>query len=517
MSILVNSNHHQLGATLLAEVDLLRIDADRKLTPKRRSELGQFFTSGAIARSMARMLQCHAPDVRLLDAGAGVGSLLSAAVAELCSRIEPPRSISVTAYEIDATLTTYLSTTLNLCAQACAVAGIDFHSEIRTTDFVEEVSSHLATPLFSTDLAQYTCAILNPPYRKIRTNSSTRHYLSLAGIETSNLYTGFLGLAIQLLEPGGELVAITPRSFCNGPYFRPFRTQLLTTMALQEIHVFEKRDTAFSDNEVLQENIIFAAVKSKEIPATIRILSSISPDDEMPVVQEVPYTTVIRPKDPEQFIHLVTNATDQDIASIVLSLPASLTDLGITVSTGRVVDFRATNYLRAEPGEDTVPLIYPTHLQNGLVVWPKQGSRKPNALVQCAQTRDLLVPNDHYVLVRRFTAKEERRRVVAALNDPAHVSGTYIGFENHLNYFHENGKGLDPILARGLMVYLNSTLVDLYFRQFNGHTQVNATDLRSLRYPDREQLCSLGIKAGNIIPSQVEIDDLVSEALMTTG
>jgi hypothetical protein len=47
-------------------------------------------------------------------------------------------------------------------------------------------------------------------------------------------------------------------------------------------------------------------------------------------------------------------------------------------------------------------------------------------------------------------------------------------------------------LARGLSTYLNSTVVDQYFRRFNGHTQVNATDLRALRYPSARALQSLG-------------------------
>lgn len=52
------------------------------------------------------------------------------------------------------------------------------------------------------------------------------------------------------------------------------------------------------------------------------------------------------------------------------------------------------------------------------------------------------------------------------------------------------------------MIFLNSTLVDLYFRQFNGHTQVNATDLRSFRYPNEEQLLRLGARMNDELPSQ---------------
>ena len=116
------------------------------------------------------------------------------------------------------------------------------------------------------------------------------------------------------------------------------------------------------------------------------------------------------------------------------------------------------------------------------------------------ETEELLVPNGVYVLVKRFTAKEERRRVVATVFRPeGNLAGfPSVGFENHLNYFHRNGGALDGALAEGLAVFLNSTLVDSYFRQFSGHTQVNATDLRSLRYPSKEQLYFLSgsVEAG---------------------
>ena len=41
-------------------------------------------------------------------------------------------------------------------------------------------------------------------------------------------------------------------------------------------------------------------------------------------------------------------------------------------------------------------------------------------------------------------------------------------------------------------MFLNSTAVDDYFRRFSGHTQVNATDLRLLRYPEIKELEQLG-------------------------
>ena len=53
--------------------------------------------------------------------------------------------------------------------------------------------------------------------------------------------------------------------------------------------------------------------------------------------------------------------------------------------------------------------------------------------------------------------------------------------KNRLNVFHRHGQPLPHGVTRGACRSLNTTTVDQFFRQFNGHTQVNATDLRSLR------------------------------------
>jgi adenine-specific DNA-methyltransferase len=99
-------------------------------------------------------------------------------------------------------------------------------------------------------------------------------------------------------------------------------------------------------------------------------------------------------------------------------------------------------------------------------------------------------------VVRRFSSKEEKRRVVASVVCPDVFSGSpMLGFENHLNILHSGKKGIPENLARGLTVFLNSMAVDEQFRLFSGHTQVNATDLRLLKYPSREVLTRLGVWA----------------------
>jgi len=153
-----------------------------------------------------------------------------------------------------------------------------------------------------------------------------------------------------------------------------------------------------------------------------------------------------------------------------------------------------------------VPLIYPCHFESGFINWPEKSSKKPNAIIASARTKELMVATGYYVLTKRFSSKEERRRVVAAVYDPSKFEAPLVGFENHLNYFHERGKGLSPNLAKGLALYLNSSLFDRYFRLFSGHTQVNATDLRKMHYPSREQLLRLGSQVEDRMPDQETID-----------
>jgi adenine-specific DNA-methyltransferase len=238
---------------------------------------------------------------------------------------------------------------------------------------------------------------------------------------------------------------------------------------------------------------------------------SLGPNEESVTVRHVEPEELVHAGDPELFIHIVPDEANQQVADRMAALSGTLSDLELSVSTGRVVDFRARRFLRSYPQDDCAPLIYPCHFKDGVIAWPKLNGKKPNAIAISPETRDTLVPKGVYVLTRRFSAKEEPRRVVAALYDPALVSEPLVGFENHLNYYHRGGNGLPMDLARGLVAYLNSTFVDAYFRQFNGHTQVNATDLRNLRYPSVTQLERLGEKVGGVLSNNALLDGYVED------
>lgn len=503
---------NDVRAGLLEQTDFFRLDVSRGLDPERRAAMGQFFTPAPTARLMASMFENRFPFLRLLDAGAGVGSLTAAWVAEVCAREQRPKEVEVTAYETEALFVDYLTDTLEACQKECERAGIRMKWQVLQEDFIQAGVAMLTGDLFASPRREFTSAILNPPYRKIHSDSSVRHRLREIGVETSNLYTAFLAIVVRLLEPNGELVAISPRSFCNGPYFRPFRKNFLEEMTLRRIHVFESRQHVFRDDEVLQENVILHAVKGGE-KAKVVISSSMGPEDEHIVVREVDHDQVSRPSDPDAFIYIVPDELSSRVAGLMEGFTASLSDLKLEVSTGRVVDFRAREFLRDRPAKHTVPLIYPANLSEGFVTWPMK-TKKPQALVTARRTEELVVPGGWYVLVKRFSAKEERRRVTASVYDPSRVKAARVGFENHLNYYHQAGRGLPRNLAKGLAAFLNSRLVDLYFRQFSGHTQVNATDLRSLNYPPRDALERLGAQIGREFPDQGKLDRLIEKELL---
>lgn len=499
-------------------INLIRHQAILSLTSERQNTLGQFFTPFPIAQMMASMFDADQESVRLLDAGSGVGVLTSAVINKICKQSKKPKEINVVTFEIDENLIPYLEQILDQCRQECETNGIKFNSKIENTDFIFSVGKSLSNGLFDDrKRADYDLAIINPPYGKINTNSETNRLLRHCGIVVPNLYAAFLALCVEMLVPNGELIAITPRSFCNGNYFKPFRQYFTERMSFRRFHVFASRKEIFDDN-ILQENIIFRAVKDKSHESDnseVIISTSCNGFEDGENVFRIKNAELIRPDDKEIFIHLGSDELDQEVTDRMKRFQTPLENLGLAVSTGKVVDFRSKDFLQNGLNDGSAaPLIYPHNLQKGAIVYPVAHPKKFDAIQINSETKSLLLENGAYVVVKRFSAKEEKRRVTATLILPSDLPGEKIGLENHLNYFHLKGQGMEQYLAKGLTLFLNSSILDAYFRQFSGHTQVNASDLRYLKYPTREELERLGKYYNGHIPSQDEIDLLINRTLL---
>ncbi len=508
-SELVHADSHSIE--MMERADAFRQSNTYKAEAKRRSQIGQFLTPIHIAQLMAGMLELKKDVVHLLDPGAGAGILTAAVISALIQKRGRPKTIHVTAFEIDKTIHPILQNTLEDCSRACRRVKIDFHSIVVGEDFIRWACETINDELFAAHKPHFDAVILNPPYKKIASDSPARLALRSIGIEATNLYSAFLALSALLLHREGEMVAITPRSFCNGPYFRAFRNFFFNQMKLTRLHIFNSRSTAFAGDEVLQENVILHAYRSCRPPVSVTISATDGKAGEE--IRQIirPYSEVISPSDPDHFVHVVSDEAQAGIRERMSRFVYSLEDIGLSVSTGRVVDFRALDFIKKERAPNVVPLIYPCHFGAGFIVWPRSDVRKPNYIVNDPNTSSLLVDSDLYVLVKRFSAKEEKRRLTACIYDPRRIGARRVGFENHLNYYHENGHGLPRSLAKGLATFLNSSLVDSFFRQFNGHTQVNALDLRKLRYPSRKALVALGKRINGNVAAQEHIDQLVGE------
>ena len=498
-------------ADLLQTVEQRRQTVSASLSAKHRSALGQAFTPSRPASFLAGLLDLPQSGVfRVLDPGAGVGSLSAAVVArviEECSGLE----VEITAFEVDEALMPHLAATLEACAAVAQQHGCQVRFDARQANFVE----YAAGWLFE-EPREFDAVIANPPYKKVSTSSPERVAAESRGLRASNLYTIFTGLAADLLADRGQISLIVPRSWANGPYHEPFRRYLLDRVSLDFLHVYEQRGKVFADAEVLQENVVLHAVRGPQ--AEMVTLSTSTGGDDGYVKRMVPVGEIVRPDDPHAFVRIPVDSRATRIAESMADLPATLADLDLTVSTGRVVDFRAKDNLRHDVCAGTVPLIYPGHIRDGRIVWPLPGSKKPNALHRCDDTESLLLPNETVVLVKRFSAKEERRRVVAAVCGPDDLPGDVVGYENHLNVYHRRSHGLPLLLALGLSAFLNCTLVDDHVRSFSGHTQINATDLRQLRYPSSNELVRLGgALSAQSWPGQRELDAMVADYLPTVS
>ena len=462
---------------MLAEI-LQRTNEFITSVPKsKRKEYCQFFTSETIALFMANMFSfdLERDSIQLLDAGAGTG-ILTTAVIDRIFELGYRGHVHVTCYETDSKVLPVLTSNLNLLSDK-----FDVSFDLKTENYI---TSQLfgENILLTDDAEKYDYIIGNPPYKKIA--KEAREALSMKEVchGAPNLYFLFWAMGIFNLNQDGELVYIVPRSWTSGAYFKQFREFLFRHSVITDIHLFESRDKVFEGESVLQETVIIKIKKTRKTPEKIKITTSSDSNFEDLRNFLAPYNTVISSN---KLVYLITSPDDAAILERVNRLSSTLSESHLKMKTGLIVDFRNTEVLRDKMETGAFPLLYSQHIKDGRVVWPigKEGE------VIKTDRKSYLLPNGNFLMVKRFTSKEEKRRLQCGIFLQKHYEKfEYISTQNKINFIECDS----PCLTYGLYVILNSTLYDNYYRILNGSTQVNSTEINLMPMPERHVIEEMG-------------------------
>lgn len=450
-----------------------------------RKEYGQFFTSVETAAFMADLFTIPVKEtISILDPGAGSG-ILSTALIERLQTYPAIKKIELVCYENDPNVLELLKSNLKW---VCAQSVIDISYQIVTDNYIVSQMSDYNNMLDANpNPRKYDLIIGNPPYKKIAKNAPEAVAMPDICHGAPNLYFLFASMSLFNLRNGGEMVYIIPRSWTSGAYFKQFRKKFLEDGILEHIHLFVSRDKVFEKESVLQETIIIKVKKTNVKPDTVTITSTQSNADfSSRTTFEAPYATVVNGE--ECYVYLVTDERDIDTLRKLNALQDTLPSIGLKMKTGLTVDFRNRDSLRDVAEEQAVPLFFSQHIQNGRVVFP---AGKDHEYIVTEQN-GLLQKNANYLFVKRFTAKEEHRRLQCGVYlAKRHPEYKEISTQNKINFICGHQE-LSDCVVYGLYVLFNSTLYDCYYRILNGSTQVNSTEVNAMPVPPMSIIEAMG-------------------------
>lgn len=460
-----------------------------QMPKKERKKYGQFFTSKETAEYMASMFSDlgKKEEISILDAGAGSG-ILSCALLEKVAQYSNIKKIKLVCYETDENILEILRKNLELIKENNSFI---FKYEIRTENYI--ISQNLEFNGMiggNPNPEKYDFVIGNPPYMKIPKDALEAKAMPEICYGAPNLYFLFSAMGLFNLEQNGEMVYIIPRSWTSGAYFRRFRDYFLTVGRLEKIHLFGSRNKVFDQEDVLQETIIVKIRKTDKTPDKVLMTSTISNKDFSNCSElEVPYNIVVSGE--QKFVYLVTEKSELDVLERMNKWTYTLPDIGLRMKTGLTVDFKNRDILRNENVQGAIPLFYSQHIKDGMVYFPIQ---KENEYVVTSQ-KGLLQKNKNYLFVKRFTAKEERRRLQCGV----YLAKKYpqydvISTQNKINFIDGLVSELSECVVYGLYALFNSSIYDAYYRILNGSTQVNSTEINAMPVPGIEIIQEIGRK-----------------------
>ena len=424
---------------------------------------GQYFTSQSTARFMSSSYVPVSRNIKILDPGAGNGSLGASLVEHLVNE-NLCDSIEITFIENDVDVLPLLSNTTSLIKNYCSEKGIPCSISVLKDNFIlVDINT------------KFDVVICNPPYKKIRKDSDESTKMAEYVYGQPNLYSLFMVKSINMLKKNGSFIFITPRSWTSGTYFLVVREFISDNLSFNKIHIFGDRDNSFSDEDVLQETMILFGTKSKQ---QAKVTVSISKDDSF---KDIDTFTVdskcIKNVGKDRYLLIPVNNYEASLIETMNSFPETFFSLGYVFKTGPVVEFRNKQLISAEKKTDSVPMYRSLNITGDDLVFPADTSK---AQYVSSSAKNLLIRNEDTVFIKRLSAKEEHKRIQSCVYY-RHGNNSYISLENHVNYVaRRDGKPLSRVEAEWIHSLLSSDEYDTFFRLLNGSTQVNASELNQL-------------------------------------
>ena len=452
---------------------------------ERRSKLGAYYTPPALCERLLDMATETGIDwntARVLDPACGGGAFLSPVVRRMVANMKEIAPATVLesvenrlhGIELDPFAAWLSHVFLDAMLLSLGV----------TADRRHQISVQVGNTLEMDHKGEdFDLVVGNPPYGRISLSPQQRQKYGRSLYGHANLYGLFTDQALRLTRIGGTVAYVTPTSFLSGAYFKALRGLLGCEAPPASIDFITERKGVFED--VLQETAL--TVYQREVQpdiSTVRF-TSVNPDGSIETSPPGSFRLPPHPENP----WLIPRIQEHDLlAHRVETLAHRLSDYGYEASTGPLVWNRHKTELRVTLEDGRFPLIWAESVRpGGLFEFPvEQGTRQPYFEPNPEQT--WLVTRGPCVLLRRTTAKEDDRRLLAA-ELPSEFDAEHGGVvvENHLNVIRpQNGQ---PVVSAGVIAaLLNSNLVDQIFRCINGSVAVSAYELEALPLPPPETM-----------------------------
>lgn len=508
------------------------------ITDEARKRFGQFYTPQTVVCGMLDNVGYTGDAIlrgRILDPACGAGAYLIEATRRILaqahtrglSAAQACRSVAAAVHGLDRNPLGVLlaeAAIALLLAPSILDAGDDLHLEplhlyvcdtLRYAPVAGELHADAAEDLKRRRGAYrdgFEFVVANPPYGKLSlrdlTDDQRVHFSSIL-YGQPNLYALFVHVGVDLLSAGGRMAFITPRSWVSGLHFGPLRRYVADRVSVQRLDTFNKRSGLFDG--VLQEVIILTAQQGRQ-RARVQLREFAGAPVPPPAKQcTVPASSVIYDGAFGGAWLTCADEVAHRAADRMRRVGTPLGDLGFDAYTGTIVWNRLKEQVRDEAGPDALPLIW----GNGIRPFRFQalGNRvgQGTHMAVMDRTRNIISRGDA-LLLKRMTAKEERRRIVAC-RVPDHLARSQRGWfaENHVNVI----RAVDaPISLDALLGLLNSRLFDYVFRAFNGSTQVSANELQTLPVVTGDRLAQIAylassLRAGGGTDARARLDELV--------